>query len=237
MSFAATDASHTPYLLKHYNFKAVRGHVLSTGKSALSAVKAELALVRQLRHPSLLQVHHIEECQDSAVVIYEQATHELLQAAVPLSARAAWRAFRSLVEGLYFLHTSGSIAHGAVRPQSLCFTPAGDLRLTGLAHHVPIVNGCDAVYGESPVAAPEASKKWYRGLPLDAWGCGLCLYYLHTGRELVSPAEIFKAGLSLGVVELLEELLNSDPKERLTVAELTVHDWVTSRGRYPLCKK
>ncbi len=106
--------------------------------------------------------------------------------------------------------------------------------------------------------APEMLKKGgYRGCPADIWAAGVTLCILCSGdppfsTKNTSAVDMFNrikydgptlpsenaaldgSAVSEDLVDILRRMLEKDPAERITLAELREHPWVTHRGAFPL---
>ena len=99
--------------------------------------------------------------------------------------------------------------------------------------------------------SPEAVEgDTYRGKPNDIWACGITLYYMLTGNYPYTlennnykklHADIAKKEpeypenlLGTPVHDLMIELLRKKPEERISIAEIKQHPWITKDGAEPL---
>jgi serine/threonine protein kinase len=85
------------------------------------------------------------------------------------------------------------------------------------------------------------------GRAADVWSLGITLYALVHGRcpfesdDILSLAERIKheeveysSSISPLLIDLMSGMLKKNPADRLTVAEIKVHPWVTLRGSDPM---
>lgn len=102
--------------------------------------------------------------------------------------------------------------------------------------------------GSAIFYSPEACNgKQYRGRLNDLWACGVTLYFMCTGAypfvetnhqklfELIKfKSPEFPAHLQGTLLkDLICKMLEKNEKDRLTMAEIKVHPWVTNNGQLP----
>lgn len=103
---------------------------------------------------------------------------------------------------------------------------------------------CAALFGDGGDEAPAYSMR-----AADVWAAGVSLYNLVFGRvpfEAHTVLKMYEAiatrvftmprdlPVSDALCALLERLLQKQPAERATLAEVRVHAWVTDGGRWPM---
>lgn len=95
----------------------------------------------------------------------------------------------------------------------------------------------DLFLGTKQYASPEIlQQKQYRGPEAEMWALGCCLYIILTGLVPFSSAAQAIRGrfaspnrpLSPSCTDLLERMLEKDPKLRISIQELVVHPWVVN---------
>ena len=82
--------------------------------------------------------------------------------------------------------------------------------------------------GSPNYAAPELiSGKYYNGASIDIWSCGVILYTLLTGSLPFN--EKATAKLYQKIKECKYRMLQKDPLDRISIAEIKQHKWFTQR--------
>ncbi len=89
----------------------------------------------------------------------------------------------------------------------------------------------------------------YSGKAADIWSLGVTLYSLVVGKVPFHDENIlalynkirtqpftFPESLSISpeLQDMIQKMLVKDPAQRITLAEIKTHDWVTGHGLYPL---
>jgi serine/threonine protein kinase len=156
----------------------------------------------------------------------------------------ALRLFRQVALGLHFLHTHG-IAHRDVSLENVLMR-GGVCKLSDLGLATDTERVCDnEVVGKDYYMAPEVvAGERYWPAQADMWSLGVVLFIMLTGSPLVHRAsedeKAFLGFLQLGVrrvvhswsmssfiseaaCDLVAALLQRDPSQRLTTAEVLAH--------------
>ena len=110
------------------------------------------------------------------------------------------------------------------------------------------------VCGKHNYMSPEiyANTKPFDGFSIDLWAAGVILYIMLTGfppydqasrtdqrfdlivnGNLVRQLESWEIHLSKDAGNLLQSMLQLDPRDRLTLAEVMAHPWVVNREVLP----
>ena len=161
--------------------------------------------------------------------------------------------FHQLVMGVHWCHERG-VAHRDIKPQNLLLNLNGLLKIADFGFAALLEDGPRAKQGSrslrttmcgSPLyMAPELltlrEGYSYNSLCTDAWGCGAVLYTMLEGtppfpansfRELVCLASKPRVSLKLPhkmdrhLAILLRSLLRLEPKQRLTLPQVTNSPW------------
>ncbi|XP_062455787.1 maternal embryonic leucine zipper kinase [Rhea pennata] len=167
--------------------------------------------------------------------------------------------FRQIVSAIAYVHSQG-YAHRDLKPENLLIDDGHNLKLTdfglcakpkgGLDYHL---NTC---CGSPAYAAPELIQgKAYIGSEADIWSMGVLLYALLCGflpfddenvmavyRKIMRGKYYVPKWLSPSSTLLLHQMLQVDPKKRITVKHLLSHPWLIQgysdpvqwQSKYPL---
>ena len=94
---------------------------------------------------------------------------------------------------------------------------------------------CFFIYRTKQYASPEIlQQKQYRGPEAEMWALGCCLYIILTGLvPFSSAAQAIRSRysspnrpLSPSCIDLLDRMLEKDPRQRITIQELQRHPWL-----------
>ncbi|KAM7076528.1 maternal embryonic leucine zipper kinase isoform 7-T11 [Ciconia maguari] len=167
--------------------------------------------------------------------------------------------FRQIVSAIAYVHSQG-YAHRDLKPENLLIDEEHNLKLIdfglcakpkgGLDYHL---NTC---CGSPAYAAPELIQgKAYIGSEADIWSMGVLLYALLCGflpfdddnvvavyRKIMRGKYRIPKWLSPSSALLLNQMLQVDPKKRITVKHLLSHPWLMQgysdavqwQSKYPL---
>lgn len=137
-------------------------------------------------------------------------------------------------------HGEAAAGVGAGHKENVSFSANGAL------------DGCtfSSAIGAPAYIAPEIVERERYGAPVDAWGAGVMLYYVLSGRlpfasaesRASDPAQILDAvrdahlsfddpvwsATSPAALSLIRSLLNPDQRKRMTVEAALAHPWIVS---------
>jgi serine/threonine protein kinase len=152
--------------------------------------------------------------------------------------------FRQIIAALAYIHSKG-YAHRDLKPENLLLDDNQCLKLIDFGLCAKPRGGMDNLLttccGSPAYAAPELiAGRSYLGAEADLWSMGVLLYALLCGylpfdddninllyKKIQNGKYESPAWLSIESVQLLSELLQVDPKRRLTMQQLIYHPWVS----------
>ncbi|KAL6503021.1 Calcium-dependent protein kinase 17 [Orobanche hederae] len=167
--------------------------------------------------------------------------------------RAAASLLRTIVQIVHTCHSMGVI-HRDLKPENFLLLNKDEdapLKATDFGLSVFYKQGehFKDIVGSAYYIAPEVLKRKY-GPEVDIWSVGVMLYILLCGVPpfwAESETGIFNAilrghvdfssdpwpSVSSGAKDLVRKMLNSDPKQRLTAAQVLNHPWIKEDGEAP----
>ncbi|XP_010280183.1 PREDICTED: maternal embryonic leucine zipper kinase [Phaethon lepturus] len=213
----------------------------------LPRVKIEIDAMKNLSHQHICQLYHVIETSKKIFMVLEYCPGgELFDYIVSkdrLSEEEARVFFRQIVSAIAYVHSQG-YAHRDLKPENLLIDEEHNLKLIdfglcakpkgGLDYHL---NTC---CGSPAYAAPELIQgKAYIGSEADIWSMGVLLYALLCGflpfdddnvmgvyRKIMRGKYSIPKWLSPSSTLLLNQMLQVDPKKRITVKHLLSHPWL-----------
>ncbi|KFO60386.1 Maternal embryonic leucine zipper kinase [Corvus brachyrhynchos] len=229
----------------------------------LPRVKLEIDAMKDLSHQHICRLYHVIETPKKIFMVLEYCPGgELFDYIISkdhLSEEEARIFFRQIVSAIAYVHSQG-YAHRDLKPENLLIDEEHNLKLIdfglcakpkrGLDYHL---NTC---CGSPAYAAPELIQgKAYIGSEADIWSMGVLLYALLCGflpfdddnvmavyRKIMRGKYSIPKWLSPSSTLLLDQMLQVDPKKRITVQHLLSHPWLMQgfsdavqwQSKYPL---
>ncbi|KIY62077.1 Pkinase-domain-containing protein [Cylindrobasidium torrendii FP15055 ss-10] len=170
--------------------------------------------------------------------------------------------FKQIVSGVAYLHSQG-VAHRDIKPENLFFDTKGHLKIgdygASTVYRLPwetTVHMSTGLCGSEPYIAPEQFLgKPYDARLVDIWACGIVYYCLHFQELPWRAAQVSDAMYASyaqacvssptppptiqnlsprGCRSLIRQMLEPNPKKRVTIEEVARHEWV---GGIEVCWK
>ncbi|XP_026666582.1 probable serine/threonine-protein kinase dyrk2 isoform X2 [Ceratina calcarata] len=225
----------------------------------LAKVYREIALLKKLDHPNVVKLVEVldDPDEDNLYLVFELVQRgEILQVPTdqPLHEETARKNFRDIVLGVEYLHYQ-RIVHRDIKPSNLLVDSEGRIKIADLGVSAELRGSGELLSGPAGTpafAAPETTVpgSHYSGPLCDVWSMGVTLYCLVTGRipwdgagSIIGVQAAIRTeplrfperpALSEDLRELITKMLAKDPTERITLAEMKEHAWLTNRGVEPL---
>ena len=219
-----------------------------------SEIINEIEILKKLNHPDIVKVLEFYKTDQAYYIVSEYCSGgELFEKAETyLSETQIAVIFKQILSGLSYLH-SNNIVHRDLKLENILISDTEYVALTGEEYlDIKIIDFGNAEHfdkklsnknlvGSSYYIAPEIFKK-IPGKQSDLWSAGVILYMLIVGHPPFygeSDKKILlnvKKGIydknysrwknaSNEVQDLIEKLLISDPKKRLSAKEALNHPW------------
>ncbi|KAM6363685.1 maternal embryonic leucine zipper kinase [Pluvialis apricaria] len=229
----------------------------------LPRVKIEIDAMKNLSHQHICQLYHVIETPKKMFMVLEYCPGgELFDYIISkdrLSEEEARVFFRQIVSAIAYVHSQG-YAHRDLKPENLLIDEDHNLKLIDFGLCAKPKGGLDyhlkTCCGSPAYAAPELIQgKAYIGSEADIWSMGVLLYALLCGflpfddnsivaiyRKIMRGKYSIPKWLSPGSTLLINQMLQVDPKKRITVKHLLRHPWITQgcsdvvqwQSKYPL---
>ncbi|KAM6229968.1 maternal embryonic leucine zipper kinase isoform 2-T2 [Porphyrio hochstetteri] len=228
-------------------FSSTMSYVRQSGQDDLPRVKTEIDAMKNLSHQHICQLYHVIETSKKIFMVLEYCPggelFDYIIAKDRLSEQEARVFFRQIVSAIAYVHSQG-YAHRDLKPENLLIDEDHNLKLIdfglcakpkgGLDYHL---NTC---CGSPAYAAPELIQgKAYIGSEADIWSMGVLLYALLCGflpfdddnvmaiyRKITRGKFSIPKWLSPSSTLLLTQMMQVDPKKRITVKHLLTHPWL-----------
>ncbi|XP_039090784.1 maternal embryonic leucine zipper kinase isoform X4 [Hyaena hyaena] len=215
--------------------------------SDLPRVKTEIEALKNLRHQHICQLYHVLETANKIFLVLEYCPGgELFDYIISqdrLSEEETRVVFRQIVSAVAYVHSQG-YAHRDLKPENLLFDEYHKLKLIDFGLCAKPKGNRDyhlqTCCGSLAYAAPELIQgKSYLGSEADVWSMGILLYVLMCGflpfdddnvmalyKKITRGKYEVPKWLSSSSVLLLQQMLQVDPKKRISVKNLLSHPWI-----------
>lgn len=223
----------------------------------ITMLKNEVAIMRQLDHPSIIKLYDVFETDTHVQLVMELCTggelFDQIIAEQHFSEAKAARVIRTLLSAVDYCHRH-NIVHRDLKPENfLLVSKAEDADLKvidfGLSKRFGSGEEMHARVGTPYYIAPEVLEKKY-GPECDLWSCGVVLYILLCGyppfwgdrdqdifRKVRSGRVSFEGpeweSVSERAKHLILRLLDKDRQKRITAGEALQHSWIKAAGGGP----
>lgn len=210
--------------------------------------RREIGLLKLIEHPFIVQLFDIIEDDEAFYLVMEYVENGSLFTRINkegfLNEDIARRYFCQLLSALNYLHNEKMIAHRDLKPENILIDKYNNIRLIdfGLSNQFskssPILNtSC----GSPAYAAPEMIQGKPYTKSVDIWSAGIILYAMVAGRlpfddsndqvllqKIVYTDQVFPPNMSRSLIDLLKRLLSKDPKNRLSITQISNHPWLSN---------
>uniref|UniRef100_A0A667INY8 Maternal embryonic leucine zipper kinase n=1 Tax=Lynx canadensis TaxID=61383 RepID=A0A667INY8_LYNCA len=215
--------------------------------SDLPRIKTEIEALKNLRHQHICQLYHVLETANKIFMVLEYCPGgELFDYIISqdrLSEEETRVVFRQIVSAVAYVHSQG-YAHRDLKPENLLFDAYHKLKLIDFGLCAKPKGNKDyhlqTCCGSLAYAAPELIQgKSYLGSEADVWSMGILLYVLMCGflpfdddnvmalyKKITRGKYEVPKWLSSSSVLLLQQMLQVDPKKRISVKNLLSHPWI-----------
>ncbi|XP_047431640.1 maternal embryonic leucine zipper kinase [Mugil cephalus] len=221
----------------------------------LPRVKVEIEAMKNLSHQHVCRLYQVIETSTQIFMVLEYCPggelFDYIIAKDRLSEEETRVFFRQIVSAMAYVHSQG-YAHRDLKPENLLIDEDHNLKLIdfglcarpkgGLSYELMTCCGSPAY------AAPELIQgKAYIGSEADVWSMGVLMFALLCGylpfdddncmilyRKITRGKYDNPRWLSPGTILLLNQMMQVDPKRRVTVRQLLDHPWVMKDYNSPV---
>ncbi|KAI8925266.1 kinase-like domain-containing protein [Entophlyctis helioformis] len=229
----------------------------------MEMIKREVAILKKLsKHHNIVSLVEVldDAKEDNLYMIFNLCEFgavmsiQVGQPARPFSEELARKYFRDVVLGLEYLHYK-RIIHRDLKPENLLRTAEDVVQIAdfGISHMLEDGNEEGLIIAKiaSPLFTPPeacaSDANVINGKALDIWSLGVTLYCFVHGRcpwEDENPMDLYKKiGLSElmladtltdSLKDLLQCMMQKNPRDRILLSQIKVHPWTTNNGREPM---
>ena len=215
-------------------------------KHARQKIKNEINILSRLRHPFINQILDSFETDKHIFIIMEYVCGDLLgfiRKRGKLSESISKLIFKQIIEGLKYIHKK-KIVHRDIKLDNILIDLSNTVKICDFGVSRKLSNG-DIMYehcGTPAYIAPEIfGNKGYEGFLCDIWSAGVTLYYMLSGSQpfransIKDLEKIVVQGkfeeieeVSQEANDLISEMLQVDPKKRITIDNILKHPWLNN---------
>ncbi|KAH6715327.1 BcCMK3, calcium/calmodulin-dependent protein kinase [Leptodontidium sp. MPI-SDFR-AT-0119] len=225
----------------------------------LYLIKEEIAIMKKLNHPNLVSLIEVldDPEEDSLYMVLEMCKKGVVmkvglnEQADPYDCEKCRHWFRDLILGIEYLHAQG-VVHRDIKPDNLLLTEDDVLKIVDFGVSEMFEKASDMMTAKSAGSPaflpPELCVTRHgdvSGKAADIWSMGISLYCLKFGRIPFERSGVLELYDSIRndhpevdgepeFCDLMQRMLEKDPKKRITMAGIRDHPWVTKNGTDPL---
>lgn len=202
--------------------------------------------MQKLKQNTVVKIYETFETSKYLIIIMEYVSGGDLLTYVKkrnkLSENVAKYIFRQIILSLEFTHQQ-NIIHRDIKLDNILLDIHGNIKICDFGVSKYIKTKKEIMYdqcGTPAYIAPEILKgQGYEGQPVDIWSSGVVLYAMLSGmvpfkavdmndlQKLITKGEYSEIeGVSSMCNELISQILEVDPKKRITCEEIINHPWM-----------
>ena len=210
-------------------------------------IEREIKVLKNLRHPNIVHLYSVIQTEEKIYLIMEYVKgKELFDYIVmkkKLSESESCCFYQQIISGIEYLHKIKYV-HRDIKPENLLINEeTKELKIVdfGLSNIYtnPNKHLLSSACGSPSYAAPEMlNGEKYRAPPVDIWSSGIVLYAMICGYlpfedddndalydKICKGKFVIPNHVSDKARDLLNKILVTDPKKRLTIYQIKHHPW------------
>jgi len=222
------------------------------------ALEMEVKILQQVNHSNIVELKEVFDCRDTYYMVMEKMTGgELFDRIVEKEKYTEGEArdeVKAVTGALLYCHDLG-IVHRDLKPENLLYSSKDEsesiLKIAdfGLAKLTKSDYAMQTACGTPGYVAPEILEGKAYASEVDIWSMGVITYILLCGFPPFyddNNAKLFKMikrgefdypspywdKVSDDAKDLINNMLQVDPKKRLTAKQVLEHRWVTESGAH-----
>jgi serine/threonine protein kinase len=214
-------------------------------KNMLEQLKRELRIMYSLNHKYIIKLYNHFEDSKNFYLIMELAEGGSLFARLvkvrSFDERTTAQYMKEVALAVQYLHTrEPAIIHRDIKPENIFLDRDGCVKLGDFGWSSLNDNVRSTYCGTLDYLAPEMIHRTGHDTRLDLWNLGVLLFELLTGRapfesktqeELFDKIQKVKVGFPKNfpssAKDLVKSLLKTNPQDRISIASLLEHPWMT----------
>eukprot|EP00731_Ephydatia_muelleri_P017624 Em0010g722a len=223
----------------------------------LPRVYREIRALKKLHHQHICQMFQVIETEKTICIVLEHCpggeVFDYIVSKERLNESEARSFFRQILASVHYAHQMGFI-HRDLKPENMLLDGNSNIKLIDfglVAEPESLMDLLQTCCGSPSYAAPELIKGGpYIGTKADVWSLGVLLYALLNGflpfdhDQVPVLYKLIQKGkyeipnwLSHESIEILAQMLQTDPHLRISTEELLQHPWVVKEHDIPVDSK
>ncbi|KAH7432985.1 hypothetical protein KP509_07G049400 [Ceratopteris richardii] len=235
------------YAMKIVRKPRLQKFTIPSSEASCSDIYKEISIMKELDHPNIVKLIEViddSDC-DRLYMILEYVKGGCIlkgpDSTGGIPEATARKYLRDIVTGLRYLHSCG-IIHGDIKPENLLINDSGQVKICDFGVSQRFEGNNDELRcspGTQVFTAPECiTGATYHGRAADVWALGVTLYCMIFGQypfigdtikstfhEIIHRKLNLPKSLNPYLANLLEGLLCKDPIKRLTLEQVTQHQF------------
>ncbi|CAD8160004.1 unnamed protein product [Paramecium pentaurelia] len=233
-SYASVRLCADKLTLKSYALKIYNKSNISSSRQ--KSILREIRILQMIKHPNIINIYNVIETNNHINLLLEYIDGKQLNT---LKGYNLKQALYQIASALNYLHAR-HITHRDIKIENILYSD-GQVKLIDFGFSTLFSNSIKKkIYCGTPsYMAPEiVTKQYYRGPPADIWAFGIVIYYLTQGYfpfkgsndkelfQLIMQCKInFHSINDHYLQDLLYQMLQFDPENRISAAEILLHPW------------
>ena len=225
-----------------------------TSIDSLQNIKSEIDILKKVKHYNICKLFSVLETEERIYLIQEFIEGNDLLSFIrqkekfEIKLKKIHNYFRQIISSIEYLHNSLGIAHRDLKPENILINEKDEIKLVdfGLGkiykHNNKILK-LKTQCGSPFYASPEMIKgKNYYGNISDIWSLGVILYFMIFNELPFYDNDLGRLYKKIGegkytipkdkknlvgkyAIDLINKLLEKDPKKRIKINEIMEHTW------------
>jgi len=204
-----------------------------------------VAIMKMLRHPNIIRLYEVIDTEEFLFLIMEHASGgemmDIILSHGRLKEAEARKYFAQAAYALAYCHSHHTV-HRDVKAENMLLDDNMNVKLIdfGFSNIYDPTNVLQTFCGSPTYASPELVQRHaYTGPEVDCWSLGVLLYVLVSGelpftgdtylelyQKIVSAAYKMPTYLTPACKDLILNMLQPDPENRLNIIQICNHPWV-----------